>query len=265
MKSYSEPQASSEWNCDNILTLSKSALQQLMDNKIPLIRIRGFATVDECKKLVHQANLESFNTYQDVFPKIERIGITVFEYDHIGKSHYFEAAQDAALKQQNITSVSFNPLQRFMDRVEVDTGFKTRIAFEPQYGKYHAGLIRKIERGTQLHIDYAPAEQPEWEVSNVTAQLSWNLYLQTPSSTTGKTIIYEKQWQAKDRQYKQYSYGYKSSVISGVPLISFQPVVGDVFIFNTRNYHIVDPSDGYRITFTSAMGLLPNQEIIFWS
>jgi hypothetical protein len=54
-------------------------------------------------------------------------------------------------------------------------------------------------------------------------------------------------------------------VIADADMITFQPYVGDVFIFNTRNFHTVEPMDGQRITFTSAIGLLPNGEIILWS
>ena len=265
MKVNFEQPTLSKWDYANALPLSRSSLQQLMDNKIPLIRIKNFATADECEKLAYYANLKSFNAYQNVFPKIERIGITVFEYNKIGKSNYFEAARDAYLEQKSITSASFNPLQRFMTRIREETGFETRVAYEHPYGNYHAGLIRKIEQGTQVHIDYAPLEQPGWEVHNVTAQLSWNLYLQTPSFESGRTTIYVKQWQTADSRYKLDSYGYDNAVISNVPSITFRPIPGDVFIFNTHNYHLVDPSDGYRMTFTSAMGLLPNQEIIFWS
>ncbi|WP_256875070.1 hypothetical protein [Nostoc sp. C052] len=53
-----------------------------------------------------------------------------------------------------------------------------RIASEPFYGSYYAGLIRKIEHGTQLHIDFAPLEQSGWEVCTITAQLSWTLLLE---------------------------------------------------------------------------------------
>ena len=60
-------------------------------------------------------------------------------------------------------------------------------------------------------------------------------------------------------------YGYSDTVIADADMITFQPYVGDVFIFNTRNYHTVEPMDGQRVTFTSAIGLLPNGEIILWS
>jgi len=253
------------WKTTEALPLSAESLRMLFENKIPLVRIEQFATPQECKMLVTEANLLGFDDYQNVNPKIERIGITVFEYNNIGKKDYFQAVAQASKEQYRITSSSFNPLERLMATIQNQTGATARIASEFLYGSYHAGLTRKIEQGTQLHIDYAPSEQPGWEVGTVIAQLSWNLYLQLSLNNHGKTYIYDRQWYPGDERHKLDSYGYSDKVVSGASSIVFQPQVGDVFIFNTRNYHTVESTEGHRMTFTSAMGLLPSSEIIFWS
>jgi hypothetical protein len=253
------------WETTSTLALEINSIRMLLSNKIPLIQVKNFASIQECQQLANQANSTSFNAYQNVTPKIERIGITVFEYNKIGKQFYFEAVKNVRREQELITSATFNPLTRMMDMMRSQTGLIARTASEPSYGSYHAGLIRKIEHGTQLHVDYAPTEQPGWEVSSITAQLAWNLYLQTPNDQSGKTYIYDRQCQPGDEQYKLDSYGYSHETIAGSPSTHFSPIVGDVFIFNTRNYHLVEASQGPRMTFTSAIGLLPSQEIIFWS
>ncbi|NJR70171.1 MAG: hypothetical protein HC771_17170 [Synechococcales cyanobacterium CRU_2_2] len=256
---------SASWETEHSLPLNLASLRMLLSNKIPLIQIKNFASAQECEQLASEANAARFNAYQNVIPKIERIGITVFEYNNIGKQFYFEAVENARKEQALITSVTFNPLQRLMDMIQSRAGLIARTAFEPSYGSYHAGLIRKIENGTQLHVDYAPTEQPGWEVSQITSQLAWNLYLQTPGNGSGKTYVYDRQCQPQDQEYKLDSYGYSEEVIEDAVSTHFEPVVGDVFIFNTQNYHLVEPSQGHRMTFTSAMGLLPSQEVIFWS
>lgn len=245
--------------------LTKDSLKMLWENHIPLIRLKDFATPQECESLVAQAQLFNFDSYQNVYPKIERIGITVFEYNRISKAAYFQAVEQATKLRDCIMAASFNPLERLMEKIRDCTGATVRIASEPLYGSYYAGLIRKIEQGTQLHIDYAPLEQSEWEVGTVIYQLSWNLYLRCSPNNHGKTRIYDRQWQPGHDQYKLDSYGYSDTVIADADMTTFQPHVGDVFIFNTRNFHIVEPMVGQRITFTSAIGLLPNGEIIFWS
>ncbi|MCP6758270.1 MAG: hypothetical protein NHB32_05700 [Fischerella sp. CENA71] len=253
------------WENKQDYSLTKESLRMLWENRIPLIRIKDFATVQECDTLVAQAQFFNFDSYQDVYPQIERIGITVFEYNRISKAAYFQAVERASQLRNSIMAASFNPLERLMEKIRECTGATVRIASEPLYGSYYAGLIRKIEQGTQLHIDYAPLEQAEWEVGTVIYQLSWNLYLKFSSNNHGKTRIYDRQWQQGNDQYKLDSYGYSDTVIADADMITFQPHVGDVFIFNTRNFHTVDPMDGQRVTFTSAIGLLPNGEIILWS
>lgn len=253
------------WENKQEYPLTKESLRMLLENRIPLIRLKEFATPQECEMLVAQAQLFNFDCYQNVSPKIERIGITVFEYNRISKAAYFQAVERVTKLRDCIMAASFNPLERLMVKIRQCTGATVRIASEPFYGSYYAGLIRKIEQGTQLHIDYAPLEQSQWEVSTVIAQLSWNVYLTFTGNNDGKTHVYDRQWQPGNDQYKLDSYGYSDTVIADADMISFQPYVGDVFIFNTRNFHIVEPINGQRVTFTSAIGLLPNGEIILWS
>ena len=253
------------WEAKQEYSLTKESLKMLCENRIPLIRIKDFATEQECDRLVAQAQVFNFDSYQNVYPKIERIGITVFEYNRISKAAYFQAVERTTKLRGSILAASFNPLERLMEKIRDCTGANVRIASEPLYGNYYAGLIRKIEQGTQLHIDYAPSEQSEWEVGTVIYQLSWNLYLKCSPNNNGKTRIYDRQWQPSHDEYKLDSYGYSDTVIADADMITFQPFVGDVFIFNTRNFHAVEPMDGQRITFTSAIGLLPNGEIILWS
>ena len=253
------------WNKKQEYSLTTESLRMLLENRIPLIRLKEFATPQECEMLVAQAELFNFDCYQNVHPKIERIGITVFEYNRTSKAAYFQAVERTTKLRNCIMAASFNPLERLMVKIRECTGATVRIASEPLYGSYYAGLIRKIEQGTQLHIDYAPLEQSKWEIGTVIYQLSWNLYLKFSPSNHGQTRIYDRQWQPGDEQYKLDSYGYGDTVIADADAIAFQPYVGDVFIFNTRNYHTVEPMDGQRVTFTSAIGLLPNGEIILWS
>jgi hypothetical protein len=265
MTTTSSQMKSNVWHKKQEYPLTTESLRMLLENRIPLIRIKEFATPQECEMLVTQAQLFNFDSYQDVHPKIERIGITVFEYNRISKAAYFQAVERTTKLRDSIMAASFNPLERLMVKIRECTGATVRIASEPFYGNYYTGLIRKIEQGTQLHIDYAPLEQSKWEVGTVISQLSWNLYLKFSPNNHGNTRIYDRQWQPGNDQYKLDAYGYSDTVIADADMITFQPYVGDVFIFNTRNYHTVDPMDGQRITFTSAIGLLPNGEIILWS
>ncbi|MBD2438745.1 hypothetical protein [Nostoc sp. FACHB-110] len=252
------------WENKQEYPLTVESLKQLIEHRIPFIRIKGFATHEECATLSEQSNFFTFNAYQDVTPKIEKVGITVFEYNKIGKADYFQEVEKASKLRDSIFAASFNPLERIMDKFR-DCGAKVRIASEANYGNYYAGLIRKIENGTQLHIDFAPVEQSGWEVCTVTTQLSWTLYLKLSDNNQGKTCIYDRRGTPEDDQYKLDSYGYSDTVVKDADMIAFQPYVGDVLIFNTSNFHYVEPMNGQRLAVTSMIGLLPSGEIIFWS
>jgi len=130
---------SAVWETTDECPLFGVSLQKLFENKIPLIRIRQFATLQECDALVAQANLLGFDAYKDVTPKIERIGITVFEYNSIGKADYFQAVDQAGKKQHHITCASFNPLQRLMGLLKNHTGATVRIASDNSPDRFSVG------------------------------------------------------------------------------------------------------------------------------
>lgn len=92
------------------------------------------------------------------------------------------------------------------------------------------------------------------------------MYLELTELDQGKTHIYNRLWQPEDEVLRnEAAYGYQETIVEGAQHVTFQPRVGDVVIFNTRHFHQVEPVDGYRVTFTSALGLYPSGEIIFWS
>ncbi len=245
--------------------LSPTSLRQLLASQIPAIVIRGFASAEECDQLVRAADKLGFEPYRQVEPPIQRIGVTVFEYDSIGMDAYFRQAAALRELQDRIFAASFNPLRRLMDKLSANHSGQVGIATDPTHGQYYAGLVRRIEDGTLLHIDFAAAEQPDWTVASVRAQLAWNLYVDLADGA-GDTHVYDRPWNARDEQYKiADSYGYRHEVIVGANRYTYRPRRGDVCIFNTRNFHEVDPSKGKRVTFTSAIGRFDDDSLRLWS
>lgn len=254
------------WDGASATSLNTESLLRLMNNEIPLVRIPDFATSQECEALAAEAGKRVFDAYRGVEPRINRVGNTVFEYDGISSERYFQERDSAWARLQQMFAASFDPLERMMNLFRARTGYRVRIASEQGIGSYYAGLVRRIERGTLLHIDYAPAEQPGWEEpSSVEFQLSWNLYLRLSGERGGRTHIFNRQWRPADDVHKTGSYGYDRCVVERCEEVSFQPSVGEVVLFNTRNFHCVSETDGERVAFTTALGKLPNDEFIFWS
>lgn len=257
---------SSSWEALAAQELDQDSWQRLVRNEIPAVVIRGFATPDECSRLVERAQVIGFEPYQKVEPPIDRIGATVFEHNGSDISSYFGKAERCRAIQDKIFSQAFSPVERLMSRLHQVLGVPVQVANDPEHGRYCAGLIRRIENGTLLHIDYAPAEQPEWWVAQIEVQLSWNLYLELDRENPGETYVYDRSWSPEDEAFKiQGTYGYQRSLIERAKKFVLQPTRGDVYIFNTRNFHEVDSSGGHRTTVTSAIGTLPDGRIVLWS
>jgi Rps23 Pro-64 3,4-dihydroxylase Tpa1-like proline 4-hydroxylase len=70
----------------------------------------------------------------------------------------------------------------------------------------------------------------------------------------------------KEYQMPEYSgsYGFSTELVRGRRNFSIQPTMGDLVIFNTRNFHEVKDSVGQRFSISSFFGL-NKDEIIFWS
>ena len=142
-------------------------------------RIEAFcATEDETSSLVKHADSIGFHKYRDVVPVIDRIGVTVFEFDKIDPAMYFEKAREVSQLQSEIFGKSFSPIERVMDGLRSVAPGAVSIASSDAGESYYAGLIRRIKSGTELHIDDAPAEHPRWEVGRVEARLALNVYLE---------------------------------------------------------------------------------------
>ena len=252
------------WDAAGAEALSSQNLSLLIDNKIPFIRVADFATQHECGLLASEAVRNGFDAYRNVDPPIDRIGCTVFEFNAISASAYFDAAQIVRALQQRIFVHSFDPVQRVIDRLRSDTGRMACVAEERGH-QYYAGLIRRIEKGTLLHIDFAPIEQSGWSVCNITHQLAWNLYARVSDDSGGATHVYERQFHEGDQRHRSGTYGFDRKLVEASARASFKPRTGELVIFNTKNYHEVEPTKGDRITVNSAIGLTNSGGLVLWS
>ncbi|QSJ20403.1 2OG-Fe(II) oxygenase [Nostoc sp. UHCC 0702] len=254
-----------KWLTLNDCEMNYANLQALLSNEIPSIRISKFASSEECHKLAVAIDKFGFDFYKNVEPPIAKIGINQFEYINASKSGYFDGVQKAKTTYNQITSSSFDPLQRLTTILRQNVSTKVEIAYENEvYGYYFAGLIRHINIAL-LHIDFAQLDAPDWKIGNVTSQLVWNLHVKAPS-TGGVSKVYNRQWQPDDEKYKILgSYGYDYSLVANSEVKHNIPVTGDLVIFNSRNFHEVVPAIGERITISSFIGKMPGGDLVFWS
>jgi len=258
---------SQKWfNLDESI-FTANTLVALFRNDIPAIRISQFATSAECQQLAEASEFVGFDFYENVVPPIGRIGITQFEFGNSRKLEYFDAVHQAVSRRQQIVSLSFDPLERLAKLLRQDIPSNVRIGIAQEsncLSQYFAGLIRHINVAL-LHVDFAQLDAPDWEVGRCVEQLAWNLYLKVPESG-GECVVHNRQWCADDEEYKvPNSYGYDMSLVKSVQSRHITPVVGDLVLFNSRNFHQVLLGYGERITMSSFIGKIPNGDLMFWS
>ena len=142
--------------------LTRETLDALFANQIPCIRIKGFATADECRAFVAAMDAIGLNKeYQVASPSVRAlpkyIGVPQFEYRKKSKAAYFAEVEPSFADQAKVFAhCGFDPIQRLIDRVHAVVPERPiGLAREPDHGSYYAGIIRETTGGTNLHMDFA--------------------------------------------------------------------------------------------------------------
>ena len=249
------------WQTDHILPLTRNSLLQLIDARIPALRIERFATTVETQQL--KRVLFQLPTRSQSISQVTRIGISQYEEGLRGsKQYYFDKVAELTTYLEMIFRQSFNPNQRLMDLFKA-MGLDADIMMEPGYGSYYAGVGKSREGYSPIHVDFAPQDSRDWEVGRATAQLAWNLYLNTPSG--GKLLLWEKLWQSSDDIYQvSHSYYYTDEVVSKSRKLEIDISEGELVIINSRNYHAVSETSN-RLAFGSFISYFPEDKLRLWS
>jgi hypothetical protein len=251
--------------------LTRENLVALLNNEIPAIRIKGFATPEECKifsKAAKSGNVK----YYSVKKKIGYIGQAQYEYRwNPDKSEYFHAVKAARKDLNDVLSRSFDPVQRLIDKLRAVYPEAVDVASEPGEGEYYAGIIRLASQGVDLHADYAPLNTLDYAISQIDAQLGWNFFAEDPGAG-GMTTVHNAPWnpERKEGEIPQ-SYGLDHEIVAGAPTLTYAPTAGDVVIFNTRNPHEISPGDAGadpskdRVSIGSFIGRMPDKSLVLWA
>ena len=259
---------STRWETIEERPLTGRSLRDLFDNKIPVIRIRDFATPAECTDFV--AALDGANMkYYSVDPPIGYVGQAQYEFRwNRKKSDYIRAAADAYDDLNYVTSRSFDPVQRLIDRLSPLAAGPVGIAEEEGHGRYFAGIIRKANDGVAMHADFAPFNTPTYGISRIDAQLGWNLFAEVPGSG-GVTTIYNRPWTpVMEADIPPQSYDLPLDIVEGADAFEYSGEPGSVVLFNSRNPHLVSAGgagSGDRISIGSFVGRMPDGALVLWA
>ena len=131
------------WRINEELELNKDNLIALLNNDIPAIRIKNFATSEECSSFsgaVERAGLK----YYSVKKKIGYIGMAQYEYRWgRPKDDYFSDVQEANKRQRVVFSESFDVIQRLIDMV---TPIPKPVSGSPMKGSGNIMQVLSVRR-----------------------------------------------------------------------------------------------------------------------
>lgn len=257
------------WKTDGEHELTAENLVALLNNEIPAIRIKGFATPEECTGFAAAAKAGNVK-YYSVARKIGYIGQAQYEFRwNPDKSQYFKAVKAANQDLAEVVGKTFDPVARLIEHLKRVYPGAVALAEEPGLGEYYAGIIRLASQGVDLHVDYAPLNTLDYAISRIDAQLGWNFFAEDPGAG-GLTTIYNNPWNPEIREGEiPQSYGLDKSLTEGVPSLTYAPTAGDVVIFNTRNPHeITAGAEGAvkdRVSIGSFVGRMPDRSLVLWA
>jgi hypothetical protein len=249
--------------------LSRESLAALLADEIPAIRIRNFATPEECgvfAEAVRRAGLR----YYSVARRIGYIGLAQYEYRwNRPKEDYFRDVPAADEKKDTVLRQSFDAVQRLIDRLSKHYPSGRIGVAREKFGQYYAGIIRQASDGVDLHADFAPFNAPHYLIGTIDAQLGWNFYAEELVSG-GETTVHHAPWAPEMRAGEiPKSYDLPRETVAGAETFTFTPDLGDVVIFNTRNPHEIAGGEAApgreRISIGSFIGRLPNRDLVMWS
>ncbi len=250
------------WVTTKIPTICRSALLDLADNRIPAVRLEGFATPTQTHNFLSALLTRACRTSS--IEQVTRLGISQYEQGLCAsKDNYFALAQRFSAEFADIFAASFSPLQRLIDQLGA-AGFDADIMSEPGFGRYFAGNGKLRNGFSPIHVDFAPQDSGGWAVAEAGAQLAWNFYLRIPKQG-GELLLWDKLWSPPDDQYQVVdSYYYQEDVVRGTPMVRVPVRPGEVIFINSRNFHAVAQAED-RLAYGSFISVFERRRLRLWS
>lgn len=257
------------WTTREESPLTRESLLAVLENRIPAVRICGFATSDECAAFAGAARAGKLKYYR-ITPPVAYIGMAQYEYRwDRPKTAYFHDVLEANANLQRVTAAAFDPITRLIRHVQAVYDAPVGIANEAGFGPYYAGIVRLAAQGISLHADYAPFNTPNYSIGSIDAQLGWNFFAEQ-AGAGGNTTLHNLPWTPAVRENEiPQSYDLPRDMVAGATTFTYPPTAGDVVIFNSRNPHEViggPPVAGRdRISMGSFLGRMPDRSLVMWS
>lgn len=250
--------------------LTSDTIQALFNSEIAGVGVDHFLAEADCSRLVQTLRSLGLKQYtyhfdQTEAPPAAHLFETHYLYENQTPQDYFpQAEQSFLLYKQLVDQSGVDPVHILMDTLQQVTGRSVEVA-QQEGNRYFFAIARELNHSVLLHADYAPFIPRHWSISQVVAELAWNIYLTDPGEG-GDCVVYDRFWQLEDDQHIIGStYGYDPVVVSHCPSSQFKPKPGRLVLFNCRNFHAVEAASQPRVAIGGHIGLMPDGTLIFWS
>ena len=261
------------WRTHEELPLTRENFEALCRFELPCLRVKGFATDAEADELVAAMDAVGLHkTYNVPGLKIapRYVGLTQFEKRKDSKDDYFAEVDQAWREHKAVVSrMSWNPFERMWGLIrDLYPECTLKLAEEPGYGRYYAGIIRDTTGGGTLHADVTMYSAREYIISNVVNQITWNFFATHVEGNGGKTTLHNRPYRVETKPGDKVEIeGFDRSYVEGAETHIYTPAKGDVVIFHSPNPHEWTPVDEgqRRMGVSTYIGRMPDGNFIYWS
>ncbi|WP_242905012.1 2OG-Fe(II) oxygenase [Actinomadura terrae] len=131
---------------------------------------------------------------------------------------------------------------------------------------FFAGTLREINHGALVHCDDVLREYGPhlFDGGPPVAQLAFNAWIST-APEGGATRVWRRRWRPGDSDLRK-GYGFDERVVAGEQCIEVTMGRGDALLFDSRNFHAVEPSaGGRRLAVAFFLGFRCESDLVMWS
>jgi hypothetical protein len=248
---------------------TQQGLLDLFANRCAYLAVENFLSASECQALIQALRAEGLRQYEYNFdhhdaPPAASLFETHYLYEQKRPEDYFLKAQASIAKYRRmVEKLGFDPVNKVL--TYLGQALQMPVAIAEQDGhQYHTVIARELNHAALLHADYAPFIPRYWAISNITAELAWNIYLTDPGEG-GECVVYNKPWELEDDRFiLKQTYGYDHQVVANRECMKVKPAPGRLVLFNSRNFHEVLRSQHPRLSIGGHIGLLASKQGLAW-
>lgn len=250
--------------------LSLDNIFKLIHGDIDFLIINDFLDVDLCYILSRKIFDAGYQVYTNA-KSIGRIGMALYETEGNSEKlkNYYSTSRHEIDYMRKLLYPYTNPIDTVRCMLDEIWPKGANLARFHENSTAFIGLSRILEPGVYFlaHHDVVQKDIRNNHIVNlISRQLAVNVYLQMP--TEGGELEYWDREMDPDEfdELRQESYGINTEIL-GKPDYTIKPSVGDLFIFNSKKMHAINPpSDANRLSLSFFIGYRgKDSPLIFWS